>query len=163
MKPISNVLWSLGGLGARTIVQVVYFVLLARTLGPQEYGALSSSLAIIYIFVPYASWGAGDVLIKNVSRDRGKFGEYWGSALVSILLFGSIFFVCTLVLYFLLLGDKVDVLSVILLCLSELFFLRIIDTAIQAYQAFELLSRTALIQFSFGFIRLCLPCCLLAL
>lgn len=153
-RSVRNLLWSLGGLGTRTILQVVYFVMLARVLGPKEYGALSSSLAIIYIFVPYATWGAGDILVKNVSRNRKMFSEYWGSALLSIIIFGSIFFVFTLFLYFLLLVDKVNILPVVLLCLSELFFLRIIDTTIQAYQAFELMSRTALVQFVFSFIRL---------
>jgi O-antigen/teichoic acid export membrane protein len=154
MNSIRNVLWSLGGLGLRTVVQVVYFVLLARVLGPQEYGALSSALAIVYIFVPYATWGAGDILVKNVSRNRKLFGEFWGSALLSILIFGSIFLVLALFCYSLLLADKVSILPVILLCLSELFFLRIIDTTIQAYQAFERMSRTALVQFVFGLIRL---------
>ena len=154
MNSIHNVLWSLGGLGLRTVVQVVYFVLLARVLGPKEYGALSSALAIVYIFVPYATWGAGDILVKNVSRNRKTFGEFWGSALLSILIFGSIFFIFVLFFYSLLLADKVGIFPVILLCLSELFFLRIIDTTIQAYQAFELMPRTALVQFVFGFIRL---------
>lgn len=154
MNSIRNVLWSLGGLGLRTVVQVVYFVLLARVLGPKEYGALSSALAIVYIFVPYATWGAGDILVRNVSRNRQTFDEYWGLALLSILIFGSIFFVLALFSYSLLLSDKVNIFPVILLCLSELFFLRIIDTTIQAYQAFELMSRTALVQFVFGLIRL---------
>jgi len=154
MNSIRNVLWSLGGLGLRTVVQVVYFVLLARVLGPKEYGALSSALAIVYIFVPYATWGAGDILVKNVSRNRKTFGEFWGSALLSILIFGSVFFILALFCYSLLLADKVSIVPVVLLCLSELFFLRIIDTTIQAYQAFELMSRTALVQFVFGLIRL---------
>ena len=154
MKSIQNVLWSLGGLSIRSLIQIVYFVLLARVLGPNEYGALSSSLAIIYIFVPYATWGAGNILVMNVARNRDKFSEYWGSALLSIAIFGSIFFVFTLFLYSLLLSQKVSIFPVILLSLSELFFLRIIDTTIQAYQAFELLSRTALVQSMFSFIRL---------
>ena len=154
MKSIRNVFWSLGGLGARTIIQIIYFVLLAKVLGPKDYGAFTSSMAIIYIFVPYATWGAGDILVKNVSRNRKEFSEYWGSALLSILIFGSVFFVFTMLLYFLLLAGKVNILPVILLCLSELFFLRVIDITIQAYQAFELMSRTALVQFMFSVIRL---------
>lgn len=154
MKSVHNVIWSLAGLGTRTIIQVVYFVLLARVLGPQEYGAFASSLSIIYVFVPYATWGAGDILVKNVSRNKKMFSEYWGSALLSITIFGSIFFLVTLFLYYLLLAEQVSVWPVIWLGLSELFFLRIIDTSMQAYQAFERLSRTALIQSGFGLIRL---------
>jgi O-antigen/teichoic acid export membrane protein len=154
MRSIRNVFWSLGGLGARTLIQVIYFVLLARVLGPKEYGALSSSLAIIYIFVPYATWGAGDTLVKNASRDRSKFSEYWGSALLSILIFGSFFLLFSLLLYQSLLSDKVDIFPVILLGVSELYFLRIIDVSMQAFQAFDLLSRTAFIQFLFSIIRL---------
>ena len=154
MKSVCNLLWSLGGLGLRTVIQIIYFVLLARVLGPREYGAFSSAMAIIYIFVPYATWGAGDILVKNVSRDRKLFHEYWGAALLSILIFGSLFFLLTLFLYRLLLVEQVNIFPVILLCLSELFFLRIIDTTIQAYQAFEIMSRTAVVQFMFSFIRL---------
>jgi O-antigen/teichoic acid export membrane protein len=153
-KSIFNIMWSIGGLGARAIIQIAYFVLLARVLGPSDYGAISATFSIINIFVPFSAWGSGEFLVKNVSRDKGKFSKYWGTAILSIIIFGSIFLLFSLFLYFIILSSKISIVPVILLCFSELFFVQIVNISIQAYQAFEILSKTALIQFVFSLIRL---------
>jgi len=153
MKSARNVFWAFSGLGSRTIVQALYFILLARVLGPTEYGALSASLAIIYIFVPYATWGSDSLLVRNVARQRETFNKSWGYALLSVAIFGSVFLLFSLALYYLLLADKVSILPVILLCLSELFFTSVVNICISAYQAFEIMHRTALLQFLFSMVR----------
>ena len=63
----------------RLIIQGMYFVILARSFAPERYGAYVGIVAIVSIFIPFASWGSERVLIQNVSRDRTLFREYWGN------------------------------------------------------------------------------------
>ena len=61
------------GYGVRIIVQAGYFVLIARALGPLQYGAFVGATALIAIVGPFAGLGFGNLLIKNVSRDKSLF------------------------------------------------------------------------------------------
>jgi O-antigen/teichoic acid export membrane protein len=75
-----NVLWMVFGNGLRTGVQVIYFLLVARTLQAAEYGIFAGSQALVLVFTSFTSWGSGNILIKYVSRSREQFSLYWGSA-----------------------------------------------------------------------------------
>jgi O-antigen/teichoic acid export membrane protein len=138
-----NSVWMFLGLGVRIIVQAGYFVLIARVLGPREYGAFVGTTALIAIVNPFAGAGAGNLLIKNVSRDRSLFAVYWGNALFvlvasGVLLFGGIILVAHWIL-----PPTIPLLFIVLICLSDLFCARINDFASQAFQAMEQLNYTA--------------------
>lgn len=84
-----NTLWMLLGFGFRLGLQFLYFVLLARILGPEQYGAFVGVAALIMVLSPFASWGSGNILIKHASRDPGLFKKYWGAALATTLASGG--------------------------------------------------------------------------
>ena len=50
------------GYGVRIIVQAAYFVMIARALGPREYGAFVGATALIAIARPFAGLGSGYLL-----------------------------------------------------------------------------------------------------
>ncbi|MGH8403056.1 MAG: oligosaccharide flippase family protein, partial [Gammaproteobacteria bacterium] len=77
-----NTLWMSFGQGVRILVQLVYFVLIARILHSEGYGAFSGVVALVGVLVPFAGWGSGSLLIKNVARTPESFPVYWGRALV---------------------------------------------------------------------------------
>ena len=83
-----NSTWMFLGYGVRIIVQAGYFVLIARALGPREYGAFVGAAALIAIVGPFAGVGGGNLLIKNVSRDKSLFRVYWGNALLLLAVSG---------------------------------------------------------------------------
>ena len=72
------------GYGLKIIVQAGYFILIARALGPAEYGAFVGTVALIALVAPFGSLGAGNLLVQNVSRNRELFAEYWGNALFAL-------------------------------------------------------------------------------
>src|ERR1700743_1265229 len=74
-------LWMFLGYGMRIVVQAAYFILLARALRPAQYGAFVGVTALIALVAPFGGLGAGHLLVKNVSRDRSLFSDYWGNAL----------------------------------------------------------------------------------
>jgi hypothetical protein len=80
-----NSVWMFLGYGMRIIVQAGYFVLIARALGPHEYGAFVGATALIGIVGPFGGIGGGNLLVKIVSPGGvrpGAAGRYrFGCAL----------------------------------------------------------------------------------
>src|SRR5436305_470907 len=88
-----NTLWMFLGQGLRLLVQAAYFVVIARLLGPTQYGAFVAVIALVAILAPFATLGFGNLLIKNVVRDRTSFAVSWGNALLVGAISGSLLWV----------------------------------------------------------------------
>ena len=127
----------------RLIVQGVYFIILARTFSPARYGAYVGIVAIVSIFIPFASLGSGEVLIQNVSRDRSLFKQYWGTTILKTLIFGSLFISAILIIYTFISIPNISIYSVFFVALANLIFLRLNDTTRDAFIAIGLISYTA--------------------
>src|ERR1700747_422734 len=93
-----NTVWMSMGQGLRLIIQALYFVVIARSLGAANYGAFVGVVALVGIAYPFATLGSGNLLVKNVARDPSLFSLYWGRALVTTSLASSVFFAVVLVL-----------------------------------------------------------------
>src|SRR5215510_5041779 len=91
-----NTLWMLVGQTARTVIQGIYFVLVAHALHPDGYGAFVGALSLVLIAAPFASLGAGSVLVKNVARDLTTLAVYWSNALVIVAVSGAALLVVVL-------------------------------------------------------------------
>jgi O-antigen/teichoic acid export membrane protein len=129
--------------GLRIVLQAVYFVIIARALGAEQYGAFVGVTALVAILAPFASLGSGNLLIKNVSRNRVLFGEYWGNALFMIFTSGLVLIVLVLCIAPIFLPKTIPVLLIFLVAVTDLIFARLLDTAGQAFQSVLWLSKTA--------------------
>jgi O-antigen/teichoic acid export membrane protein len=138
-----NTLWMLLAQGLRIVLQAVYFVIIARALGADQYGAFVGATALVAILSPFASLGGGNLLIKNVSRNRALFSEYWGNALFMLFVSGLTLIVFVLLISPLILPKTISLLLLFLVAVTDLIFARILDTAGQAFQAVLWLSKTA--------------------
>jgi O-antigen/teichoic acid export membrane protein len=130
----------------RSGLQLGYFVIVARTLGPEEYGSFGATLAFIAIFAPYAMLGSGNLLIKHTSRNKEKFCTYWGSSLSVVLIMGALLTIFILFAYRYFLPTSINLGVVLLICLSDLFFTRFIDISSQALQSYEMISKMNQVQ-----------------
>ena len=138
-----NTLWMLLSQGIRLVLQAAYFVIIARALGAEQYGAFVGVTALVAILAPFASLGSGNLLIKNVSRNRALFGEYWGNALLISFVSGAALILLVLLVAPIVLPKTVPLLLIFLVAVTDLIFARILDTAGQAFQAVLWLSKTA--------------------
>ena len=127
----------------RLVVQGVYFIILARSFEPARYGAYVGIVAIVSIFIPFASWGGGEVLIQNVSRDRSLFREYWGTTILKTLIFGSLFTAGILIVYKFVSIPNISIYAVFFVALANLIFLRLNDVTREAFIAVGLINYTA--------------------
>jgi O-antigen/teichoic acid export membrane protein len=123
------------GFGLRVIVQAGYFILIARALGVHEYGAFVGVTSLISIAVPFCGWGAGSLIVQNVSRDKSTFSECWGNALLMTAVTGLLLFGVIIAFARFALPNSIPVALVVMVCIADLAASRIVDTAAQSFQA----------------------------
>jgi len=151
---VKHSLWVGVGQVLRVGLQAVYFVLIARALGAREYGAYVGVLALVAIVAPFASLGTGNLLIKHVTRDPHTFPRHWGKTLAVTLLSGTMLLGLTSMAGRLWLPASITLELVLAVAAADLLFVRLVDVSAQAYQAHQLLSRTALLQLLLSPLRL---------
>ncbi|HBL12375.1 MAG TPA: polysaccharide biosynthesis protein [Cyanobacteria bacterium UBA11162] len=143
-KPlVRNTFWMLLSQGLKLFVQAAYFVMIARALGTEQYGAFVGITSLVAIVTPFANLGSGDILVKNVSRNRALFKEYWGNALFICAIASLFITILVLVAAQIFLGKSISLWVALFVALSDLFFLNILSTAAQAFISVGLLKFTA--------------------
>ncbi|HEY1991690.1 MAG TPA: oligosaccharide flippase family protein, partial [Gammaproteobacteria bacterium] len=138
-----NTLWMILGQGLRLVVQFAYFVLIARVLHKDGYGAFSGAVALVAVLAPFAGWGSGSLLVKNVARDLSCFPLYWGRALTVSCVSAAALIALALMLAYWILPSSVSLLVVLCIAISDLLFARLLEVAGQAFQAVHQLAKTA--------------------
>src|SRR5580704_11010138 len=83
-----NTGWMFLGQGLRLIIQAGYFIIIARSLGVQQYGAFAAVTALVAIFSPFIGLGSGNLIVQNVARDRALLDECFGNGVLLILVTG---------------------------------------------------------------------------
>src|SRR5580658_1047039 len=117
---VRNTAWMLCGQGLRLVIQALYFVEIARSLGARNYGAFIGVVALVGIVYPFGALGSGNLLVKNVSRKKSLFPLYWGRALVTTAICGSLLVLVVLALSRLALPTEIPLLLVTLVAASDL-------------------------------------------
>jgi O-antigen/teichoic acid export membrane protein len=138
-----NAWWMSLGQALRLVIQALYFIEIARSLGVRNYGAFVGVVALVGIIYPFGSLGSGSLLLKSVARDKNLFSSCWGKALATTVVFGSMLLVVVLAVSRLALPAEIPVRLVALVAVSDIFGLNIISVAGQAFQAFDRLIWTA--------------------
>jgi O-antigen/teichoic acid export membrane protein len=134
-----------GGL-VRLGLQGVYFIMIARSLGADQFGAFSGVLALIAVLSPFAALGMGNLIIKSVARDKTTFRESWGNALFTTGILSASFLVFVLLGSHFFLPREIPRLLVAFIGLSDMLLVNIVNLAGQAFQAFEQLHKTSRLQ-----------------
>jgi O-antigen/teichoic acid export membrane protein len=91
---IVSYLLSSGSLAAASLAQLATFAILARALGPSEFGLFVQISAITAIAVQICGLGASDCLLRRVSREPASYPGLLGHNLVLIGLTGAVLVAC---------------------------------------------------------------------
>lgn len=140
---LRNSVWMFGSRSLRALVAAVYFTLLARSLGVTGYGAFVGVCAMAGILSPFASLGTGNLLIRDVARNRETFSARWGNCLVITCLSGSLFTCIAVSIARVVLPPTLPLLLVLSIAVADLLFVRLLDVSAMAFQALEQLHMTA--------------------
>ena len=83
-----NVGWMIFGQGSGFLFQAAYFVVLARLLGPLQYGIYSGAFAFTNLVATYSTVGMGMIFLRRVTKDRATHAVNWGSILLTTAVVG---------------------------------------------------------------------------
>lgn len=136
---VANVGWrALADVGSK-IASLALFVVMARELGPGQFGVYTYALALVTIVTALGSFGQGTILVREVARDRSRLQEYFGNTLALRALMSAPVLVATILLIAAAGADRTTVLVVALLGTAVIVELQT-HTCMATYQAFERLS-----------------------
>jgi O-antigen/teichoic acid export membrane protein len=149
-----NAGWMLVGQGFKLLIQAMYFIVIARSLGAQNYGAFVGVVGFVGILMPFGTMGSGFLLIKNVSRDKDQFRENWGNALLTTIVSGATLFGVVVLISHFLLPANIPLKLIMMVAASDLFGNSITQICGQAFMAFERMKWTASINALLSALRL---------
>ena len=148
-----HTVWMLLAQGIRVIMQAVYFVIIARSLGVNQYGVFVGAASLVSIVFPFSALGSGDLLVKNVSRDPSLFRVYWGNTLLATFISGLVLVALLSLVAPFILPKTIPLALVVVIAIGDLVFFRAATSACQAFQAVLQLDKTAMINILPNFLR----------
>lgn len=119
-----------------------YFILLARYLGAEGYGAFAGVKAIWAIIFPFIGFGMGDILVQKVSRDSSKFPRCWGDALVALAASALLAMITVLPIVVLILS-QISVEFILLIFLGDIIGQRLCHLCTSAFIANHQIKRAS--------------------
>jgi O-antigen/teichoic acid export membrane protein len=147
-----NAGWMVLGQGSGFLLQAAYFILIARLLGPSEYGVYAGAFAITSILGQYSAMGSGTLFLRYVTANPKQFSIYWGNILVTTTV-ASVVIVAALAL----LSGKVVAPGAraitLLAAVANCFCFQLTACAARVFQTFEQLRITAGLTLANNFAR----------
>ncbi|WP_152045236.1 lipopolysaccharide biosynthesis protein [Aureimonas psammosilenae] len=140
--------------GLRIVVQLGYFLIISRSLGPAGYGTFAGFTAITAFVSTFVGIGCDQVLIRHVARDGIPFGQAFGNALTSVLISLPVLLplvvVATLMLHF----EGLPLDAILMVAVAELVLYRLVSLCNACFQAHEKARQQFVINVSVLIIRL---------
>ncbi|MBE9028461.1 oligosaccharide flippase family protein [filamentous cyanobacterium LEGE 11480] len=140
---LRQTLWMMSSHGLRLVLQGVYFITVTQALGPKEYGAFVGAAAFVDIVAPFSTLGAGNLLVKNVARDRSTFSTYWGNGLWLMIVSASLLIIGLEIVGAWILPKTISPWLLLFAAMTNLLGGRALDLTANAYQSVQKIQRTA--------------------
>jgi O-antigen/teichoic acid export membrane protein len=131
------------GQGFRLIIQAAYFVLIARSLGPDGYGAFVTVVAMAALLGPFSGLGTTNLFIKNVRSGKREASICWGNGILLTVLSGTLLS-CLGVGLSALLHLKTVPLMVAIVCVADLVLLKVTELAAFGFAAMDQMKQTSI-------------------
>lgn len=138
-----DTLWMFLAQGISFSCLMGYFLISARALGSDGYGAFSGLSALAAIVSPFAGWGAQNLIVKNVAVDRDKLGVSWGNGLVQIFISAVVLLLFAVPIVYSLFSGKVSTLAILGIFVADLVGLKILGVVEGAFISVNLYSWSA--------------------
>lgn len=153
--------WMILSYGIKLSLQLISFILLARTLGPQDFGIYMGILSFCILLEPLFDLGAHNLVIRDITRHRDSARAVGDSLIVSLLVLP--FGVMLLVLGKTLVFDEQSTVAVLAIGLSQFVGGRSMSLGLGVNIANARISHNALLEILNGMIRLAVVASLVGL
>jgi O-antigen/teichoic acid export membrane protein len=131
------------GQGFRLVIQAAYFVLVARSLGPDAYGAFVTVVAMAALLGPFSGLGTPNLFVKNVRSGKRAATICWGNGILLTALSGAVLSAAAVGLS-LLLHLKTAPLAVFLVCVADMVLMKLTDLAAFGFAALDRMKQTSI-------------------
>ena len=131
------------GQSLRLIIQAAYFVLIARILGPEKYGAFVAVVALVAVLSPFSGLGTNNLFIKNVRSGKRSAEICWGNGLTATMASGTAFSAVVFAINYAF-HLRMPFFVVAAVCISDLLLLRVIELACFGFGAVDRMKENAI-------------------
>jgi O-antigen/teichoic acid export membrane protein len=131
------------GQGFRLVIQAAYFVLVARSLGPDAYGAFVTVVAMATLLGPFSGLGTPNLFIKNVRSGKRVAAICWGNGILLTVLSGALLTAVAVGLSFLL-QLKTAPFAVFLVCVADMVLMKVTELAAFGFAASDRMKQTSI-------------------
>jgi O-antigen/teichoic acid export membrane protein len=147
-----NAGWMVFGQGSGFLLQSAYFILIARLLGPSQYGIFAGAFALTSILGQYSAMGSGTIFLRYVTAEPDKFPLYWGNILV-VTAIASAVVIAPLWMFAGRLFSPGSQSIVLLAAIANCFCNQLTTSAAKVFQTYEQLRVTAVLNVATNFAR----------
>lgn len=131
------------GMTLRTVGQAAVFLVVARVLGVEAYGAYVAVLALATGLGGLVGLGTPMIMLRDIARDPAISNEGWGRTLAALFVTAPPLFVIFMLVAWVVLPKQVDWVVVVCLGTAEIVLAPLVLAAIQLYQGHERMGRAA--------------------
>lgn len=114
----SNILWAISGKVVNMLGVLFVGILIARYLGPEQYGLMNYVISYVSIFTIIASFGLENIEIRELAKFPGQANVILGSAFALRLLFSVVAFILVIASLFCYKADNETCLLIIIYSFS---------------------------------------------
>jgi O-antigen/teichoic acid export membrane protein len=142
-RTLRGFLHVLGGTATTTALQGLQFLLLARGLGPAEFGRIATANSVTALLMPFSGLGFANVMVMRSTRDPSVLPLYLGNALLMALCSGLLLVTVSGAAASLWLAEELPISLMLVIALSELLAAKVIDICWHVFIAREQLHFTS--------------------
>ncbi|ASK62281.1 hypothetical protein CFK37_08965 [Virgibacillus phasianinus] len=135
----------------KVVTFALFFILLGRYLGPEQFGIYTTILAIVTIFSGFSDLGYGHLIIQSVTKNKKNFNVYYGNGLFILLINILLLIIFLTVFNNIAFGFPTNI--VLMVIIADLLFFKIIDLNSKSFQAFGNLAVMSLFIISIGIVK----------
>ncbi|AFZ37211.1 polysaccharide biosynthesis protein [Stanieria cyanosphaera PCC 7437] len=128
-----DTLWILLAKLFNVVMQAIYFVIVARFLGAENYGSFIAVTALASIVFPFVALGSEHLLVQYTAINRSNFPIYWGNTLLLLLINSSLLTIGLLILSPIIFPENISWLTILIILLADLFCLGLLDISSKAF------------------------------
>ena len=141
---VKNIIAVLSGDIYSKILAIITTAILARYLGPEEYGKYCFILSFAFIFIVIADFGLNDLIIRDIARNRSLAPQY----LSLIILIKSAFSFISIALFvfsIFIMGYPREIIDYSVAFSASIIFITFVNSASSMFKAFERMQYSSLI------------------
>jgi len=122
-------------MAASLLLQMLTFAIVARSMGPHQFGAFATVAALVLIVGSFSGWGAEQLILRRVGRAREELPQAMATSLVFLALSAPPLVLLSMALVPMVIDSSIAWQLVLFVAISDIALARVNSIAAACYQA----------------------------